>query len=166
MFACLKPCFRLYCDSLLGRTFCKTTVGDSICSLILPCDHAFVQHFQGTLYCACSVLKELVSLNACRVFYETFKFWSVVHCTVLYWCFSFSNYKSHAGFKNIFFKWKKKKQKKEGEMYVANDSVYLVKSLFNIATWTCCVQCVFDAISSFLFILCMDSKELCLLWVR
>ena len=66
----LKPFLFQYCGSLLGRTFCKTTVGDFICSSILPCDHAFIQPFQGTLCCACSVLVELVSLNACRAFYK------------------------------------------------------------------------------------------------
>ena len=50
----LKPFLFQYCGSLLGGTFCKTTVGDFICSSILPCDHAFIQPFQGTLYCACS----------------------------------------------------------------------------------------------------------------
>ena len=146
MFACLKPCFRLYCGSLLGRTFCKTTVGDSICSLILPCDHAFVQHFQGTLYCACSVLKELVTLNACRVFYETFKFWSVVHCTVLYWCFSFSNYKSHAGFKNIFFKWKKKNRKRGrnvcSKWFCLPGQIFVQHSDMNLLC-TVCIWCNF-----------------------
>ena len=66
----LKPFLFQYCGSLLGGTFCKTTVGDFICSSILPCDHAFIQPFQGTLCCACSVLEELVSLNACRAFYD------------------------------------------------------------------------------------------------
>ena len=66
----LKPFLFQYCGSLLGRTFCKTTVGDFICSSILPCDHAFIQPFQGTLCCACSVLEELLSLNACRAFYD------------------------------------------------------------------------------------------------
>ena len=50
--------------------------------------------------------------------------------------------------------------------YICN----LVESMFNIGNYIMnllmYVQCVFDAIFYFLFILCMNSKELCLLRVR
>ena len=60
MFACLKPCFNIVAACWAGH-FAKRLLETLFeCSSILPCNHAFVQHFQGTLYLACSVLKELV----------------------------------------------------------------------------------------------------------
>ena len=86
-------------------------------------------------------------------------FWSVVHCT-------FTGLFALAivtVFKNSFLLLlqvkKKRKTEKECEMYVTYQYIFnLVESLFNITylhlfhLWTCCVQCVFDAIFFFLFI--------------
>ena len=86
-------------------------------------------------------------------------FWSVVHCT-------FTGLLALAivtVFKNSFLLLlqvkKKRKTEKECEMYVTYQYICnLVESLFNITyihlfhLWTCCVQCVFDAIFFFLFI--------------
>ena len=86
-------------------------------------------------------------------------FWSVVHCT-------FTGLLALAivtVFKNSFLLLlqvkKKRKTEKECKMYVTYQYIFnLVESLFNITylhlfhLWTCCVQCVFDAIFLFLFI--------------
>ena len=148
-----------YCGSLLGRAFCKPIVGDFICSSILPCNNAFVQPFQGTLYRACYVLQELVSLNACSVFSKLYVL-ECVRCT-------FTGLLALAivtVFKNSFLLLlqvkKKKKTEKECKMYVTYRYICnLVVSLFNIVylhlfhSWTCFVQCGFDAVFFFFLFL-------------